>query len=53
MNIKDQWIAKGFKQAHDTYIKYEKGYEILMDYFDCIPEAEREDVDKQLKKVGL
>jgi len=53
MNVKDQWIAKGFSQGRETYVKYEKGYEILMDYFDCIPEAEREDVDKQLKKVGL
>ena len=29
-----------------------KAYEILMDYFDCIPEEEREEVSKKLEKVG-
>lgn len=32
---------------------YEKGFNILMDYFDDIPEDEREEVNKQLYEVGL
>jgi hypothetical protein len=31
---------------------YEKAYNILMDYWDCIPEEEQEEVDKRLKKIG-
>jgi len=53
MNVKEQWIAKGFKQSYDIYSKFEKGYKILEEYFDCIPEAEREEVSERLKKVGL
>ena len=33
--------------------KYKEAYNILMDYFDCIPEEEKEEVDKQLKGLGL
>ena len=32
---------------------YKKAYDILMDYFDCIPEEEREEVSKKLDEVGL
>jgi len=32
---------------------YEKGFDILMEYFDCIPEEERVEVDKQLRKCNL
>ena len=32
---------------------YEKGFEILMEYFDCIPEEERAEVDKRLRKCNL
>jgi len=32
---------------------YKKGFNILMDYWDFIPEDERHNVDKKLKKVGL
>ena len=32
---------------------YKKAYNILMDYFNCIPEGEeRIKVDKELKEVG-
>jgi len=33
--------------------KYEKGFDIMMEYFDDIPEEERADVDKRLKRLGL
>jgi len=32
---------------------YEKGFEILNEYFDFIPECERENVGERLVKVGL
>ena len=32
---------------------YKKGYEILEEYFDCIPEDEREEVHNRLEEVGL
>ena len=32
---------------------YKKGFEILMEYFDCIPENEREEVNNALKEEGL
>lgn len=31
---------------------YKKAYNILMDYWDCIPEEEREELNKKLKEVG-
>jgi len=31
---------------------YEKGFNILMDWFNYIPEEDRIEVDKELKKVG-
>ena len=33
--------------------RYKKAYDILMDYFDCIPEEEREEVSDQLEKCDL
>ncbi len=39
---------------NDTKISnYEKAYNLLMDYFDYIPEEEKENLDKQLKELGL
>ena len=32
---------------------YQKAYNLLMDYFDYIPEEEKENLDKQLKNLGL
>jgi hypothetical protein len=32
---------------------YKAGFNILMDYWDCLPEEERADIDKRLKEVGL
>jgi hypothetical protein len=32
---------------------YEKAYNILMDYWDYIPEEERTEVDKRLRKCNL
>jgi len=33
--------------------RYKKAYNILMDWFDYIPEEDRQDVCDQLDKVGL
>jgi hypothetical protein len=40
----------GYNMIED---KYKKGYEILLEYFDCIPEEERGEVDKRLREIGL
>lgn len=32
---------------------YESAFNIMMEWFDCIPEDEREAVDEELKECGL
>ena len=32
---------------------YENAYDILMEYFECIPEDERQEVSDRLDKYGL
>lgn len=32
---------------------YEKGYHILMEYWDSLPDEEKHDIDARLKKAGL
>jgi hypothetical protein len=33
--------------------KFEKGFNILMEYFDSISDEEKEKVDRKLKRLGL
>ena len=33
--------------------KYKKGFNLLMEYWNCIPEDEREKLDKELMRLGL
>jgi len=33
--------------------KYEKGFDILMEFWDVIPEGEREIIDRRLRKLGI
>ena len=32
---------------------YKKAYNILMEYWDSLPDEEKEDIDKRLKECGL
>ena len=32
---------------------YKKAYNILMDYWDLLPDEEKEDIDKRLTECGL
>ena len=32
---------------------YEKAYHILMEYWDSMPDDQKDDIDKRLKEVGL
>lgn len=41
------------KKLMKEYIKYEKGFDILMDRFDYLPEEDKPIIDKQLKRCGL
>ena len=34
-------------------IKYQFAYDILMEYFDDLPEEEKPKIDKRLKELGL
>ena len=36
-----------------SYAQLDKALDILMGYFDCIPEEEQVEVDKKLKALGL
>ena len=33
--------------------KYKEAYNILMEYWDCLPDEEKPVVDKRLKEIGL
>lgn len=33
--------------------KYKKGFYLLMEYWDCLPEDEHKKLDKELKRLGL
>ena len=33
--------------------KYKEAYNILMEYWDCLPDEEKPNVDKRLKEIGL
>ncbi len=37
----------------DKKNKYEEGFDILMEYWDCLPENEKEKVDEKLNKLGI
>jgi hypothetical protein len=33
--------------------KYKEGYELLMEYWDSLPDDEKQDIHNKLKKIGL
>ena len=35
------------------YKRYKLAYTILMEYWESLPDNEKEDIDKRLKEVGL
>ena len=45
---KDKYIDK-----LEGLIKYQHGFDILMEYWDCLPDEEKPVVDKRLKEIGL
>lgn len=32
---------------------YKKGFELLMSYWDCFPDEEKDEIHQQLKEMGL
>ena len=45
-----------FIDEEEEYIEsfnYKKAYNILMDYWDSIPDEEKKDADKRLNRLGL
>lgn len=49
----DLWDKLEIKAINSKSNKFEKGYEILAEYFDSISDEEKPKVDKQLKRLGL
>ena len=35
------------------YQKYRKAYDILMEYWDCLPEEEKPEIGRQFDEIGL
>ena len=47
MNSKDFYV-----EELEGLIKYQFAYNLLMKYWDYIPDEDKQDVDKELKKMG-
>tara|TARA_R110000751_G_scaffold181523_2_gene288207 strand:+ start:257 stop:388 length:132 start_codon:yes stop_codon:yes gene_type:complete len=41
------------KMRKTKMIDYKEAYNILMEYWDSLPDEEKEDIDRRLKKCGL
>jgi len=49
-----KWWKEGMPPAEEEEKEdYETAFNILMEYFDFIPEEERHDVDRRLKEIGV
>ena len=46
-------ICKNINVVPNKGANYEDGYNILMEYWECLPDNEKAYIDKRLKKVGL
>jgi len=44
---------KKTKKENNGKPDYEKAYNILMDYWDSLPDEEKPEIDRQLKECGL
>lgn len=44
------FVKEALKESQPDY---EKAYDILMEYWDSMPDEEKEDIDKRLKRCGL
>jgi len=51
MNEEEQKAYK--KVVSECDCKYKEAYNILMDYWDSLPDEEKPIIDKALKKLGL
>jgi hypothetical protein len=45
--------ADGYDELGDDDDRYRKAYDILMEYWDCIPDEEKPEVDRKLNELGL
>lgn len=41
------------REVYYPRAQWKKGFNILMDYWDFIPDEDKNRVDKELKKIGL
>jgi hypothetical protein len=46
-------LEEDYARAESNFEKYKEGFDILHEYFDSFPDDVKQDVDKQLRKLGL
>ena len=46
-------IIRNALEQQNKKNQFEKGFNLLMDYWESIPDEEKEDLHKQLSKLGL
>lgn len=39
--------------VEENLLKYQKAFNLLMEYWDSLPDEEKPEIDKRLKKIGL
>jgi len=49
----DRDSSEGYWSIYIVENPYRKAYDILMDYWDSLPDGEKEDIDEQLKELDL
>jgi len=50
--VASQIVRYILKEVNQKETNYKKAYSILMEYWDSLPDDEKNNIDKRLKKVG-
>jgi hypothetical protein len=54
MNKKEQIaLRKVLNRCNCPNCPYKKGFEILMEYFDWLPDEDKPEINKRLKRLGI
>ena len=51
--LSDKWDDMNICSEDEQEDKYEQGFNILMEYFDSLPDEEKPKIHERLKKLGL
>lgn len=52
-SLNDAEIVTREVMKNDIESKYKKGFNILMEYWDSLPDEEKQSINKRLKELGL